>query len=108
VLEDLEILDRLPTDSPVRGELASHIDASIRRLITGEDELRRDPGGVVLGIILLAFGAIGVWLGWRNRADVWGWPVLVVALCFATLGAYGAARDSTKMRRDERGRPVQG
>lgn len=106
VREDLEILKQLPPDSAVRDELRDHIDSTIRRVVNRDDQLRRNPSGVVLGLIILALGGYGAKIGWTHRGDAWGVPVLIIAAFFAVVGAFGAATDGTRQLRDVKGKTL--
>ena len=101
---DISILSDLPEGSRQREALLTHIDASIDRLIVDQAR-RRDPLGIGLA---LAFLGVSVPTGiWAISAGGW-WLWLLVPVFFVfVLGSAGLAQDASRLRRDEKGRPVQ-
>ena len=98
--QDAELLALLPEGSEARRLLESHIERTVVQL-GADDEKRRDPFGIVLALVFLAFS------GWTGSAALRGsnrW--LLLAIPCGVLGLAGVARDGSRAKRDWRGRPV--
>ncbi len=66
-----------------------------------DDEKRRDPVGIVLGLVFLGLA------GWTGILTLDGsnwW--LAAAIPLGVIGLVGLATDATRARRDERGRRI--
>lgn len=103
IKRDLEIVQLLPEASAARSELLAHIEDSLNVLIKDERERRRNPSGVVLGLVLVGIA------GWAASAatrggSAWWW---LLAIPLGAIGLFGAVDDATRRRRDERGRPIE-
>ncbi|MFI9026535.1 hypothetical protein [Streptomyces sp. NPDC053560] len=104
VKADLELLALLPEDSEMAPALRRHIEESLQKMIEVEDRKRREPVGVVLGLLFIAI-AIGLLVvGYVNGGAYW-WLAAPAAV-IGTFGSAGLAQDVTKQTRDERGRPT--
>jgi len=98
---DLEIWAALPEESNSRSGLLSNIDARVQRLMIHETEHRRDPSGMVIGVLMtVLFG----WLAW------WTWQAIGVVrllevpiIFFGCMGIYGFFESLRRVPRDERG-----
>ena len=102
VKSDLEIWNALPGDSSVREDLLADIDYRVRRLLKDESELRRDPSGMTLGVLMVVLFA---WLSW------WVWTLggsyrflELATIPLLIFGAFGFVESALKASRDERGR----
>lgn len=106
IMQEVKLLNSLPRESAARQSLLDHIDQLILKSIKAEAELRRDPTGIVLGLILMGGGLIPLYYGWEAggfvRAMLW-----VLAGFLLILGGMGFTQDVVPRERDERGRPVQ-
>jgi hypothetical protein len=106
VLKDLELLKELPEASTARQQLGEHIDQTILKSIQHETELRRDPTGIVLGVLFMVGGLISVYFGFQAgglaRLGLW-----VLAGVLLLLGGVGFAQDVVPRKRDARGRVVE-
>ncbi|HWE90153.1 MAG TPA: hypothetical protein VG317_11900 [Pseudonocardiaceae bacterium] len=101
---NLELLALLPEDGPARAKLLDHIERSVERLIVEEDELRREPMGIALGIVFLAV-AIGLTVFAFRDGGWWWWPIIIF---IAIMGATGLGQDGVRRKRDAKGRPIKG
>lgn len=102
IRDDIEILDRLPAESPAADPLRAHIERSVLRLVESERTHRRDSGGLILTAFFAAATA------WAVRAAVTGsdwWFIAVVGLGLFTIA--GFATSFPKVPRDERGREIK-
>jgi hypothetical protein len=104
VRQDAELFKLLPEESAARKELLAHIDKQIVRLIRNEDELTRDPTGVLLAIIFLVVAAALVVTSFRE-GGIW-WFLIVPASFFGIFGLVGLGQDLPRRKRDERGRAI--
>lgn len=102
---DIELLHLLPKDSASRTRLEKHIEQSVFRLVDDGEEKRRDPMGIVLGILMVAGAAWAASFPIRFGGSSLWW---VLALPLGTLGLVGLAQDGVRRRRDDRGRPIKG
>jgi len=97
---DAEVLKLLPENGEARKLLAAHIERAIVRLAE-DDEMRRDPLGVVIALMLLGFA------GWTGVLALdhpkWWWA----AIPLGSMGAYGFVSDAFRAKRDERGRRLR-
>lgn len=100
IRRQLDLLDALPDDSAVRTILREAIDQDVHEMLTAQRELRRDPGGMALGAVILVGGVWAV-VEAASGGAAWQWAVGAV---FVLLGTVGFASDATAARRDERGR----
>jgi hypothetical protein len=104
LVNDLDLLDRLPPGSEAHERLERFVHESVVDLVVRETEERRDPVGVVLAGAFLV-GA--VWAGyqyWVHEGSRW-WVVLAAVL--ALFGLVGMSQDAVPRRRDARGRPIR-
>ncbi|MFD8267013.1 MULTISPECIES: hypothetical protein [Streptomyces althioticus group] len=101
---DLELLSLLPTDSELVPEFRAHIEDSIRQIIKGEDEKRRDPFGIALASVFILIAVALVTASVLNGG--WYWWLTVPGAVTGIFGIAGLAQDATKRTRDERGRPM--
>jgi hypothetical protein len=102
--QDLKLYRQLPEDSSARGKLLEHIDAEIIRIISDDEEKRRDPTGIGLGIFFLLV-AIGLLVAAIHQGGWWWW-LLIPAFITGLLGAVGLAQDAVPRKRDDRGRAL--
>lgn len=104
LLRNLDVYGRLP-DSDLRTRLLDHIHKQVAALIEDEDERRRDPAGIVLGLVFVAFGTWLLLYGFGR--ETWQWAFVVPGFVVLLLGSYGFVADSTRRKRDERGRVIE-
>ncbi|MET7529723.1 hypothetical protein [Streptomyces goshikiensis] len=97
---DLDLLALLPEDSSVRDELRSHIDETIRHIISVEDTERRDAFGIALAS---AFLVVSAGLGYCF-VEYGGWWLALAGAFFFVFGVVGLASDGPRRQRDSRGR----
>ena len=102
--QDAELFKILPEESTARSELLVHIDKQVVRLIRNEDELTRDPTGILLAIIFLAV-AVALAVTSFREGGVW-WFLIAPASFFGIFGLVGLGQDLPRRKRDERGRPI--
>lgn len=100
IKSDLEIMERLP-DGLSKRRLEQHINEQVDALITSTREKRRDPFGIVLGLILLGLGVWLIALG-VTGSNLWFLPAFVLLI----FGIAGVSLDAVPRRRDERGRII--
>jgi hypothetical protein len=48
IRDDIEILEKLPAESPAVDALRGHIERAILRLVESDQTYRRDPSGLIL------------------------------------------------------------
>lgn len=104
VKQDAELLALLPEDSEAKRILAAHVDATVRKIVEGEDEQTRDLSGVLFWISFLALGVFLVVVA-ADRGGYW-WLLCVPAAIAWLLGGPAVVQDASLRRRDARGRPV--
>src|SRR5665213_4486975 len=68
--KDLELLSNLPSGSTAAQPLADRIDKSVLRLLDEEEDLRRDPAGVAVAIVLFVIGGALIAAGVHYRGSV--------------------------------------
>lgn len=96
---NLELLDRLPSDSKAAAELRAHVESQVESLVANESKLRRDPFSVFLGITFLILAA---GMGWMCLVyGSWWWLSSPVALFFVLLGIVGIAEGAKKQDREK-------
>jgi hypothetical protein len=105
VRRDVELFNILPQESTSRNELLVHIDGQITRLVRSEQELTRDPSGVVLAIFIMLV-AIALTVTAFREGGYW-WLLFVPAFFFGILGSVGLGQDLPLRKRDERGRIIK-
>jgi hypothetical protein len=103
IKKDLDLLAMLPEVSPVRSQLLRHVEDSIKSLIHSEDQLRRDPLSVVLGLIFLALGGYLIYVAYTESG--WFRFFYLAAAPFVAFGLYGTI---TGMKRSARAGPDAG
>ena len=74
-------------------------------LIRDEAELRRDPTGIVLGLVLVGAAAAGVIGAVLNRG--WWWALLVPAVFLGLIGVLGFVQDVVPRKRDDKGKVIE-
>jgi hypothetical protein len=99
---DLELLGLLPDESTARDKLLQHIDCSVQRLVSDEEDLRRDPMGIGLGVVFLLAAVVLIVFAVRGG----GWWLWIGAFVVGALGAVGLGQDAVPRRRDLKGRPL--
>jgi hypothetical protein len=100
---DVSLLAKLPSESARRDALVNHIDNAIDRLIADQDR-RRDPLGIGLALSFIVVSiAGGVWA--INEGGWWLLTLIPVLIIFV-LGSAGLAQDASRLKRDEKGRPL--
>jgi hypothetical protein len=104
VRQDVELFNLLPEKSAARSELLTHIDKQVIRLIKNEEELTRDPTGVLLAFIFLLV-ASALTVTCFREGGVW-WFLIVPASFFGIFGLVGLGQDLPRRRRDPRGRAI--
>src|SRR5690349_19095479 len=70
----LRVLDTLPPDSPLRGEIEGHVEHLVRSLVaieTAQLHRKRDWGQIVVALFFVALVAFGTWEA--ARAGGWWW-----------------------------------
>lgn len=102
---DLEILAKLPRDSEARAKLAGHIEDAVIRSLDVEDDKRRDPTGIALGVIFIVGGSAAAYYGFQTET-FWRLALWVLAALLLLLGIPGFVQDVTKRKRDAAGRPI--
>lgn len=104
IRQDAELLKVLP-DGEARTRLLAHVEASVEKLITRESELRRDPGGVVLGVFILS---VAIVIGYFAVVASLPWNVLLwpAAAGVGLFGAIGFVDAMQRGKRNEKGRRV--
>ncbi|MFJ9848025.1 hypothetical protein [Streptomyces sp. NPDC101150] len=102
--EDAELLALLPEDSEAKRILAAHIDATVRKIVEGEDERTRDLSGVLFWASFLALAVFLVVVA-ADRGGYW-WLLCLPAAVAWLLGAPAVLQDASLRRRDAGGRPV--
>jgi hypothetical protein len=103
VKRNLELLALLPDDSSSRSRLLRHIDESVERLISNDDELRRDPTGIGIAVVFLVAACALVVVAIRS-GDWWWWLIVAFLVLF---GIVGLGQDATRRKRDAKGRPIR-
>jgi hypothetical protein len=86
-----------------------HLDHQVRKLMSGDDELRRDSIGVGMGIVVLSGAAILGYFAVRDSA--WWWIAFFPVAIFGTAGllssmSAGLLSSMSKKPRDDRGRII--
>ncbi|MEU6278389.1 hypothetical protein ABZ871_39285 [Streptomyces populi] len=104
VKQDAELPALLPDNSEARRILAAHIDATVRKIVEGEDERTRDFSGVLFWTSFLTLAVFLVVVA-AERGGYW-WFLCLPAAVGWLLGAPAVAQDASLRRRDARGRPV--
>ncbi|MFG2949507.1 hypothetical protein [Streptomyces adustus] len=104
VKQDAELPALLPESSEARQILAAHIDATVRKIVEGEDERTRDLSGVLFWVSFLTLAVFLVVVA-ADRGGYW-WLLCLPAAVGWLLGAPAVVQDATLRRRDARGRPV--
>jgi hypothetical protein len=99
--EDLELLALMPEGIEARSTMLEHLDKQVRKLMSGDDELRRDPIGIGMGIVVLSGAAILGYFAVRDSA--WWW---IAFFPVAIFGMAGLLSSMSKRPRDDRGRIV--
>lgn len=103
LLQDIQIRDALSTGSEARDAMDAQVHESVLKL-TGADDKRRDPAGIVIGVALV-FAGIGIGVAAIRTGGPW-WVLLAPAGVGLVLGITGLVQDGTRRVRDEQGRPV--
>ncbi|WP_155979726.1 hypothetical protein [Nocardiopsis sp. CNS-639] len=102
IKEDLEIASNLP-DGSAKDKLLQHVDAMVVQ-VCEEQNYRREPFGLVLGMSFIIFSAAGgIWV---ISAGGWWLVALVVLIPSLFMGIVGVTLDGTKKKRDSRGRSI--
>ncbi|MBV2353469.1 hypothetical protein KUM39_03700 [Streptomyces sp. J2-1] len=104
--KDLDLLEAIPDDLPIKDAYKQHISDSFEALIRDEDRRSRDPRGVVLGILLMVVGGWLTWVGFDQGGGWWHFLTAFGVLLFL-IAAFGTVEDSTKRQRDERGHVIR-
>lgn len=102
IRDDIEILDKLPAESPAADALRAHIERAILRLVESDQTHRRDPSGLILTAFFVAATA------WTVRAAATGsdwWFLAVFGLGLFAIA--GFATSFPKVPRDESGREIK-
>jgi hypothetical protein len=100
--EDLELLALMPDGSDVRATMLKHLDDQVRGLATKDDELRRDPTGIGMGLVFLVASVV---LGYfAVTGSGWWW---LASFLVALIGTAGLASSAAKKARDEKGRIIR-
>ena len=100
---DADLFTKLPEDGKSREVLLMSIDDDVQRLLELRGA-RRDPGGIVLGLMFIAFGVVGGVVAWQ----LGGWLGALVglgAVLLGSLGLFGFVQDAQHTIRDEKGIP---
>jgi hypothetical protein len=103
--QDLELLHLFPNDSEVRPRLLQHIEKNFDRLLTDEEEKRRDPLGIGVAIFLLMISVGLVVVSFIN-GGWWLW-LLAPAGFIAIFAIAGLSLDAVPRKRDEKGRVIE-
>lgn len=100
---DADLFTKLPEDGKGREVLQASIEDDLQLLMDLRGA-RRDPGGIVLGLMFIAFGVVGGVLAWQ----LGGWLGALAglgAVLFGSLGLFGFVQDAQHTLRDEKGNP---
>lgn len=103
LLQDIQIRDALRAGSEARTAMDAQVRESVLKL-TGADDKRRDPAGIVVGVALVLAG-IGIGVAAIRNGGPW-WVLLAPAGVGLVLGITGLVQDGIRRVRDEQGRPV--
>lgn len=101
IKSDVELYSLLPEEIENRDEFKRHISSQLAQLIKHETVKRRDPTGIILGVV---FTAGGSYLGVLAFNGGWWWLFLVLAIVGVPIGIAMIADGLSKGERDERGR----
>ena len=94
----------LPSEGESKQKLLAHIERQVLQLVDQEHETRRDPSGIVLGLLLIVIGA---WLSLLiGRTGGWWWLFSPCAGFVLLLGIVGLTDAAGRSRRNEKGRKV--
>ncbi len=104
-MKDLELLNSMPDDLPIRREYKQHVSDSFKSLIKDEDQRTRNMSGVRIGVSLMAISALFIWMGFSQGGGWWHILTIAGGLLFA-ISFFGAVDDSIKRHRDETGRAI--
>ncbi|OII67459.1 hypothetical protein [Streptomyces sp. CC77] len=104
--KDLELLEAMPDDIPIKSDYKQHISKSFEALIRDEDRRSRNPRGVVLGVLLMVVGGWLIWVGFDLGGGWWHFLTAFGVLLFL-IAAFGTTEDATMHQRDERGRVIR-
>ncbi|NUS72685.1 MAG: hypothetical protein HOQ05_04680 [Corynebacteriales bacterium] len=104
IKSDVELYSLLPEEIENREEFRQHISAQLAQLIKRETVKRRDPIGIVLGIVFTGGGA---YLGVLAFKGGWWWFFLVLAIVGVPLGMVMIADALPKAERDDSGRRLK-
>ncbi|MFH8288609.1 hypothetical protein [Streptomyces sp. NPDC018059] len=105
LMKDLELLNSMPDDLPIRDEYKQHVSDSFTSLIKDEDQRTRNMSGVRIGVSLMGISALFIWMGFSQGGGWWHILTIAGALLF-TISLFGAADDAVKRHRDETGRAI--
>lgn len=103
LLQDIQIRDAMEKDSSARQVMDDYIHGQAERL-TGTDSKRRDPLGIVIGIVLIVLG-IGLAVAAFYAQGAW-WVLSAPAALAVTLGITGLVQSCPRLERDDKGNPV--
>ncbi|WP_181775320.1 hypothetical protein [Amycolatopsis pittospori] len=101
---DVDLVSSLPEDSAARARLLTHIDNTVELMLQGQNELRREPTGITLAIILIVAAGGLIVLAVRSPSSWWLW--IPAGFCIV-LGLVGLSQDAVPRKRDVRGRPLK-
>lgn len=102
---DLELLASLRQDSQAYTDLQRHVEARVAALIEHEQAARREPYGIVWGVLFCGAAVASTAAAGMNGG--WAWLLMILAVPLAVFGIFALATSIPKRARDEEGQQIE-
>ncbi|EKX89425.1 hypothetical protein [Corynebacterium durum] len=105
ILQNIELLNKLPNNSNQVENLTKWIDAQIEEYIHIEKDSERNWFEFSIGLIVLLAGIYMAWHIYQHES--WWQTAYLISILLISLGATGVSQGLKKTKREERGNIVR-